>query len=214
MNFQQMKDQVLNIIGKEFEYSVEFFIQSGQLAIERELRVNAMITYHPLVTLDSGVNSITLPTGFLEMKYICIVDGTIRYFLEEQESDYSMLESNRNHREDTTNTGRPTKYRVLDGTTLEFDRYTNKAYKHESAHYHHLSTLTNPSDTNWWSTDAYDILLYSALVESIPVLLMDIKNARRSKAWVGILNKKINDLRTSNSKGKASGGRKRVRYID
>jgi len=215
MNFQQLKDQVVNMVGKDLEHSIEYFIQSGQLALERELRLSAMLDHHAVLTLASGVNSITLSSNFIELKYICIVDGTTRYFLKEQESDLSMLESNRNHREDTTNTGRPTRYRILKSDNiLEFNRYTDKAYKHEAAEYHHLSELTNPSDTNWWTTNAYDVLLFAALVESIPFLDMTVKESRGVRAWVSILSKKIEDLRVADSREKLSGGRKRTRYVD
>ncbi len=202
------------MIGKENEHSVEYFIQAGQLALERELRISAMLDHHAVLDLSSGVNQIALSSTFIELKYICIVDGTSRYFLKEQESDLSMLEYSRDHREDKTNTGRPMKYRILKSDNiLEFNCYTDKAYKHEIAEYHNLDMLVNPSDSNWWTTNAYDVLIFAALVESIPFLDVTVREARGIKAWVGILSKKIDDLKTADSREKRS-GRKRTRYID
>jgi len=217
MTLRELRNKVNDWLAVDkLRLLVPDFIRFGQKSLERHLRLSVM-RYHPVTaSLSAGVNKLALPSDYIEMISLCLIEGTARYPITERLSDGAMVDEYRNTVADVTTTGRPIAFRrvVLLETGvynnyLQFDRYTDKVYSYEMVYYRHLITLDDDADTNWWLTNAEDVLLYAALLEAAPLLPPD---DGRIQGWIQMHGKKVDELKGMDCREKLGGTRKRVRY--
>lgn len=225
MTYRDMKEQVEQALQDgRVKSLIPEFIRQGQLLLERKLRIRAMESLYissiqdPAVVLASGVNTLALPTDYIELIYIGLIDGSIRHPLNDRKSAKDFVDSNRVPLAYTTQTGLPFYYTRMEDS-LYFDRYTEKTYNYELMYFAHLSTLTNEADTNWWTTNASEALLYAALTVAIPML--PLQETKRGLAvdprvgdWRGMLDFLLGELGRNDNRERLSGAPKRTRYID
>ncbi len=219
MNFRDIKDTVADWLQvEELRSRIEDFVIFGQKQLERELRVRALEVFPANGTLSTGANTVALPTGYIELIYFAILDGTSRKMLFDRSTARDFSDRVPRHSGDTTNTGRPQGF-TRKGSNLEFSRYANKDYDYEWAYFAHLTELADEDDTNWFTTDAPDVLVYSALMYAAPAIPLIRSGTRmmpdpRIAMWRAEYIRLVNQLRSVDSKERASGVPKRVRYVD
>lgn len=147
------------------------FISLAEAKLNRKLRLRAM------ENIDTGTvaASISLPTGFVEMKSLTITVGS---------STIPLTYSPVNGINDTAGAAR--RYSIV-GDSLYFipngggETYTLTYYKKFDA----LS-----SGVNWLITNVPDVYLYATLLEATPY----IKNDARLQTWASLLTEVVSQL--------------------
>jgi len=193
-------------------------VRFGQRMLEKRLKIRAMEYYPSNGSLAAGVSSLAIPNDYLELIYFALLDGTSRYPIYDRKSNLGFIDAIVSHKGDTTNTGRPLVITQM-GSDFIFDRYTDKVYPYEWAYYRNLPALSAESDTNWWTTNAEEALIYSSLVFAIPLLPPVIGKAGafmdpRAQVWKSLFEEQIDILRNDDARERLSGVKRRVVYHD
>ena len=146
------------------------FVQNCEEKLYRELRISAMEKALS-VSISSGVAAV--PSDYLEMRYAYLTTSPITWLERLSPEDiYSRYPSR-------SGGGEIPKFYAREGTDFIFGPYPG-AYTMAGIYYAKLTLLRNDVDgTNWFTTNAPDLLLYGSLLEAEPF----IKNDARLALW-------------------------------
>ena len=143
--------------------SVPDFIRLGELRIYRDLRIRAMETAFTS-TIASGV--IAVPTGYAELKY-AYVNTTPVGKLERKDAEWIY------HNYPTRASGGQPKFIAREADNFIFGPYPDSTYSIKGVYYKRLDALSASNTTNWFTTNAPDLLLWAALCEAEPFIMND-----------------------------------------
>ena len=132
------------------------FIALGEARIYRDLRIRCMETALSS-TIASGV--IAVPTGYVELKH-AYIDGSPSGKLTRKNADFIYF----NYPTRSAD-GKP-KYIAREADNFIFGPYPDSAYTVKGIYYKRLDALSDSNTTNWFITNAPDILLFAALYEA------------------------------------------------
>jgi hypothetical protein len=150
---------------------IKELIADAETRIANELRIRAMEDAFSSA-ISSG--SVALPTGFLEWKFLYVDDdGAQKLTRKDPEWIYTNYP-------DRTGSGKPVFF-AREGENLIFGPYPNSAYTVKGRYYKKLDALSDSNTTNWFITNAPDLLRYGALCEAAPYLMDDA----RINTWEG-----------------------------
>ncbi len=138
------------------------FIRLGEARIYRDLRINAMLASFS-GTIAAGV--IAVPSDFLEFKRVHVVTDPITP-LTVVSPDY-IMQSWPNRSSD----GIPRAI-ARDGSNFIFGPYPDSTYAVAGSYYQRMTLLLSAS-SNWFTSNAPDLLLYASLVEAEPFIMND-----------------------------------------
>lgn len=156
-SFSTLKTAVQNWIDRtDIADRVDEFIALGEARIYRELRIRAMETALS-DTIASGV--ISVPSDFRALKH-AYVNGTPVQWLEQQTTEF-IIENYPTR----SSTSKP-KFIAQDGGNFIFGPYPDSAYTINGTYYAALTALGTGNETNWFTSNAPDLLLYAALTEA------------------------------------------------
>ena len=156
-SFSTLKTAVQNWIDRtDIADRVDEFIALGEARIYRELRIRAMETALS-DTIASGV--ISVPSDFRALKH-AYVNGTPVQWLEQQTTEF-IIENYPTR----SSTSKP-KFIAQDGGNFIFGPYPDSAYTITGTYYAALTALGTGNETNWFTSNAPDLLLYAALTEA------------------------------------------------
>lgn len=146
------------------------FVSLAEARVYRELRLNAMLTSFSGTT-SSGV--IAVPSDFLEFSRVHVATDPITP-LTVVTPDY-IYSTWPNRSAD----GIP---RVIarDGSNFVFGPFPDSDYSILGSYYKRMTALVSAS-TNWFTSNAPDLLLYASLVEAEPFIMND----ERLVLWEG-----------------------------
>lgn len=132
------------------------FIALGEARIYRDLRIRCMET-----ALSSAIASgvIAVPSGYVELKH-AYIDGSPSGKLTRKNADFIYF----NYPTRSAD-GKP-KFIAREAESFIFGPYPDSAYTVKGVYYKRLDALSDSNTTNWFITNAPDILLYAALVEA------------------------------------------------
>lgn len=150
---------------------IKELIADAEIRIANELRIRAMEAAFSSA-ISSG--SVALPSGFLEWKFL-YVDGDAAQKLERKDPEW--IYTNYPER---TGSGKPVFF-AREGENLIFGPYPNSAYTVKGRYYKKLDALSDSNTTNWFITNAPDLLRYGALCEAAPYMADD----QRIAIWEG-----------------------------
>jgi hypothetical protein len=161
MNYAEISQAVSDWLNRDqIDKVLPILIRFGQRDLEDNLRIRPM-EYHPATAAISAATAyIALPSDFLELIFLELVQGTTRYVVDGREATRVL----HTERPATTETGVPRKLtRIADD--FYFDVITDVAYTRDWSYYRRLPVLVAaaPSNTNWWSENAEEALLMSCL---------------------------------------------------
>lgn len=163
-NYSNLQTAVANWLGRsDLTTYIPDFITLAESRIYRELRIRAMEAALS-DTIASGV--IAVPSDYLEMKTLNISHANRLYNLERRDADwiYQAYPSR-------VSDGIPCFYAV-DGSNIVFGPYPDSTYSVVGTYYKRLTALSS-SSTNWFTTNAPDLLLFASLCEAEPFLVND-----------------------------------------
>lgn len=143
------------------------FIALGEKRIYRDLRVRAMESSLSS-TIVAGV--VAVPTGYVAMKYAYVNTSPIGKL---QRKDAEWIYQNYPVR---SSAGQP-KFFAREAENFIFGPYPDSTYTVNGIYYKRLDALSASNETNWFMTDASDLLLWAALCEAAPFLKADARIA-------------------------------------
>lgn len=166
--------------------SIDTFIDLMEAHIYRELRIQAMET-----TLSEAIASgvIAVPSTFLELSF-AYVDGSPTSPLE-LKTPYWIYQ----HYPDRSASGRP-KFIAREGSNLIFGPYPDSNYTIKGSYFAKLTALSGSNETNWFTTNAPDLLLFGSLVAATPYIGDD----ERSVVWKSQFEEALNELKRQDRK--------------
>lgn len=141
------------------------FIALAEARIYRELRIRCMETQ-----LSSAIASgvVAVPSGYIEMKH-ARVDGNSPMPLQRKNDEW--IYANYPTR---SSDGLP-KFFAREADSFIFGPYPDSTYTIKGVYYKRLTALSDANPTNWFTTNAPDILLFGALCEAAPYLVNDAR---------------------------------------
>lgn len=167
------------------------FLQNTQAKLYRSLRIRSMETTLN-VTMASGVAA--LPADYLDLKYAYINTSPVK-FLERVTPE----EIYRNYRTRSAS-GKP-HWIAREAENFIFGPYPDSNYNILGIYYKQLTLLSASNTTNWFSTNAPDVLLYGALLEAQPFLMND----KRIQTWKMMFDEAVATIDGQDRREKHSG---------
>lgn len=142
---------------------IKELISDAEFRIANELRIRAMEAAFSSA-ISSGV--VAIPTGFLEWKFL-YVDGDSAQKLERRDTEWIYTNYPTRSAE-----GKPVCFSG-EGDNVIFGPYPDSAYTIKGRYYKKLDALSDSNTTNWFITNAPDLLRYGALCEAAPYMMDD-----------------------------------------
>lgn len=173
------------------------FLQNSQKKLYRSLRTRPFEAALS-VAISSGVAAV--PADYRDLKYAYVDASPIRFLKrstpEQILTDYPTRSSS----------GVPSLIaREVDN--FIFGPYPDSTYTITGVYYKHFDLLSASNTTNWFTTNAPEVLLYGALLEAQPFLMNDA----RIGVWQALFNEAIDTLNSQEKVEKASGSVPRIR---
>ena len=168
-SFSTLKTAAQNWIDRtDIADRVDEFISLGEARIYRKLRIRAMEKALS-DTIASGV--ISVPSDYQALKH-AYVNGSPVQWLEQQSTEY--IYENYPTRSATS---KP-KFIAQDGGNFIFGPYPDSAYTIQGTYFASLTALSTGIETNWFTSNAPDLLLYATLAEAAGFEMNDEKEAK------------------------------------
>lgn len=145
------------------------FFTIGENRVYRDLRIRAMETAYSAV-ISSGVAS--LPSDYVELKS-AYVNTSPTTPLQRNSVEYIYSQFPTRSAE-----GIP-KYIAREGSSFIFGPYPDSSYTIKGIYYARLTALSSSNTTNWFTTNAPEILLYAGLCAAEKF----IANDERVQLW-------------------------------
>jgi hypothetical protein len=169
-SYSELKTRVADWLAREtLTAYIPDFIMLGEMRIYRQLRLRAMeVSFSS--TISSGV--IAVPSGYVELKYAYIDGSPVKQL---QRKDPGWIIDNYPLRSADAKPG----FMARDADSFIFGAYPDSDYTVKGTYYKRLDALSDSNTTNWFITNAPDLLLFAALCEAEPFL----KNDERVQLW-------------------------------
>lgn len=197
-NYSDLKTAVANWLNRsDLTSYVSDIVMLGEAKIYRELRIRAMETALS-DTIASGV--IAVPSDYIEMKH-AYVDGSSTESLQRVSLE-RMYETYPTRSAD----GKP-KFYAREAGNFIFGPYPDSGYTVKGVYYKRMTALSDSNTTNWFTTNAPDILLWASLVEAEAF----IKNDPRLPMWKDRYEESKAMIQDEDDKEAWSGGSPRAR---
>lgn len=166
-SYATLKASILNYLSNRSDVAsmIPEFIADGEARIYDELRIKAMEDSFSSA-ISSGV--VALPTGFIEWKNLYI-DGSSAQKITRKSAEW--IYTNYPNRS-AAGGGKPVFF-AREGETLIFGPYPDTTYTVKGQYYKRLAALSDINTTNWFITNAPDLLRYAALCEAMPYIRKD-----------------------------------------
>jgi len=171
--YSELKTAVANWLMRgsdtDFATYVPDLIMLGENRIYRELRIRAMET-----ALNSTIASgtVSVPSGYVELKYAYIDASPVQHLT--RKSAQWIMENYPTRSSD----GQPS-FIARDVDSFIFGPYPDSSYTVKGTYYKRLDALSNSNTTNWFTSNAPDLLLFASLAEAEPFL----QNDERVTLW-------------------------------
>jgi len=193
--YAELKSAIADfLIRDDLTAVIPTFIGLAEAQIQRDVRSNKMMA-RSQAQVDTRY--LDLPSDWVETIRLHIADGT-GHRLELTSLDDILQEREGNN---GGGSGRPSLYAHV-GTSLEVYPEPTQAYDLELMYYQKIAALSDSNTTNWLLTDAPDVYLYGALMQSAPYLADDARMQVWSQLYgsaVGAVNARAQEARFSGS---------------
>jgi hypothetical protein len=172
--YAELSQAVENWLHRDGDTDIETrapeFIRLGELRIYRDLRIRAMET-----SLSSAIASgvVAVPTGYIDMKF-AYLNTTPVTKLQRKDAEWIY------YNYPTRSADSQPKFFAREGENFIFGPYPDSAsYTMKGIYYKRLDALSASNTTNWFMTNAPDLLLWAALAEAEPFVMND----QRATMW-------------------------------
>lgn len=197
-SYSELKTAVANWLNRsDLTTYIPDFVSLGEWRVNRELRIRAMET-----SLSSAIASgvLALPSDYVELKH-AYVDGSPVQHLQRVNAE--MIYGKYPTR---SSVGKPN-FIAREGSNFIFGPYPDSTYTIKGIYYKRLSPLSDSNTTNWFTTNAPDLLLFSALLEAEPFM----KNDERLILWQTKYEQAKSQIETEDQRESFSGSALSIR---
>jgi hypothetical protein len=163
------------------------FIRFAEERLTRDLRVRQMLKVATTTTDDGDLE---LPTDFVEMNEIHL-QGSPNYTLEYQAPDLFYKSGY------AAESGVPRYFSIM-GDQIYFAPQPSDTYTAQMLYYAKPTLLSSTNETNIYSDNFPDALLYATLAEAEPFLMND----ERIAVWASMYDRAIQNIRYSDHRSK------------
>lgn len=156
-NYSTLQTAIINRLHRAGLTSlVTDFIALGEARIYRDLRIRCMET-----ALSSAISSgvVAVPSGYVELKY-AYIDGSHTGKLTRKTAEWIYFNY------PTRSADSQPKFIAREADNFIFGPYPDSGYTVKGIYFKRLDALSDSNTTNWFITNAPDILLYASLVEA------------------------------------------------
>jgi len=168
-NYSELQIAVANWANRsDLTSLIPDFIMLAETRINRMIRLPVQEVTTTLAT-GAVTKRLTLPSDFLELKGMVLINGDIKVNLQRFPVDEVRA---------SIRSGIPVNYARL-GQEYIFDPQPDAQYNIELYYYKQLDPLSDANTTNYWVTSAPDAVLYGALVE----LAIYIEDEEQQRKW-------------------------------
>lgn len=158
----------------ELSTDIDYWIAQAELRISREVRPRGYQRY-ATSTFTQSDRLIEIPNNLIGViSFFVINNSNVRTPVFRRE--YSWLND---YWPDTNEEGVPQYYANIDGVRFAVAPTPEDDYQYELSYYERLQPLDAGNQTNWLTENAYDLLLFAALLETPPFLRDD----ERTQTW-------------------------------
>lgn len=191
-SFSTLKTAVNNWLNRtDLSDYVNDFIMLGEARIYRELRIKAMETALS-DTISSGV--VAVPSDYLELKH-AYINSSPTQPLQRKTAEWIY------QKYPTRSADSVPKFIARDGDNFIFGPYPDSGYTLKGIYYAKLTALSTSNETNWFTSNAPDLLLWAALAEAEPF----IGNDERAMLWETKYQQAKNAVESQDEKERHSG---------
>lgn len=185
MNFITLQETVREYLNRnDLEYIIPDFIRMAQKRVERDYNWKCM---EGIIHGATPNDYIALPNKYKETAWLKVKDGNRYYNLSKTSYEHIL-----NIFPDLNNRGRPRVFATLwPNGKLYLRPVPDKTYNYDFCYYAYTPELVNDTDTNWWTNNAWEVLLYGALLEAETFLIED----QRLVLWANLYKEKIEALK-------------------
>lgn len=168
-SFSTLKTAVQNWLDRtDIDDRIDEFIALGESRIYRDLRIRAMEKALS-DTVSSGV--IAVPSDFRALKH-AYVNGSPIQWMEQQTAEF--IHENYPTRSVTS---KP-KFIAQDANEFIFGPYPDSNYTIQGTYYAALAALSTGNETNWFTSNAPELLLYATLTEAYGFEMDEVMEAK------------------------------------
>lgn len=186
-SFSTLKTAAQNWIDRtDIADRVDEFIALGEARIYRKLRIRAMETALS-DTIASGV--ISVPSDYRALKH-AYVNGSPTTPLEQTTAENILTKY-----PTRSSTSKP-KYIAQDGGNFIFGPYPDSAYTIQGTYYAALTALSTGNETNWFTANAPDLLLFATLAEAAGFEMNDEKEVK----WATRFERAVDDIQKEDNR--------------
>lgn len=191
-SYSTLKTAVASWLARDdLSAQIEDFISLGEARIYRDLRIRCMETSIS-ETITSGV--VSVPSGYKEFKHVYIDGSPIQKLTRK---DAAWIYQNY---PDRAYGGKPN-FIAREGGNFIFGPCPDSGYTLKGIYYKKLDALSSDNETNWFTSDAPDLLLYAALCGAEPYL----QNDPRLAVWDGMYTRTKNAIQLEDNSEDLSG---------
>jgi hypothetical protein len=172
--YSELLQAVENWLHRDGDADIESrapeFVRMGELRIYRDLRIRAMET-----SLSSAIASgvVAVPSGYIDMKFAYLNTSPVAK-LQRKDAEWIY------HNYPTRSADAQPKFFAREGENFIFGPYPDSSsYTMKGIYYKRLDALSASNTTNWFTTNAPDLLLWAALAEAEPFTMND----QRATMW-------------------------------
>jgi hypothetical protein len=168
--YSDIKTSVENWLKRsDLDAYIPDLITLGEMRIYRDLRIRAMEA-----SLSSAISAgvLAVPSGYVAMKH-AYVDASPVQWLQRKTAEWIY----QNY--PTRSSDASPKYFAREAENFIFGPYPDSGYTIKGVYYKQLDALSDSNTTNWFTTNAPDLLLWAALCEAEPFM----KNDARIAVW-------------------------------
>lgn len=187
--YAELKIAVANWLARDdLTARIPEFIELAEVRLNRELSDISGTVSRSTMTIDSEYEAI--PTGMTEMVELAIDGGSDPDEVLQQVAEWQI-----DALYNGSTSAKPEVFAVV-GEELRFAPVPDQSYTGNYTAYVKPTALSDANQSNWFMTDAPDLLLYGALAESAPFLGDDARIA----TWSSLYERGLANLRDKDRK--------------
>jgi hypothetical protein len=185
-NYTDLKASVASWMARsDLTSQISDFITLAEIRVGRDLRISPLITVAASGSISPGAATVSLPTGFLGMVSVKLTSaGTeLKYIAPDT---YDRAQSNSN------GVTVPAMYTIM-GSTLYVSPTWTAGGTLTWAYFKQEVVLSGSNATNWYITNAPDLLLYASLLEASPYIKAEVADVEKWKTFYENARDRLND---------------------
>ncbi len=193
-NYSNLKTSIANYLNRDDLTSfIPDFIALAESRMNNELRVREMETIDTSITTSAGTQAYTLPTGFIEAKYVLFKSDPNTILQYKATTDFFSKFN------ESVASGKPSFFTII-GDKINLGVKPDSATSLEIGFFKKLSALSDSNTTNSILTNYPDLYLFASLAESSPFLMQD----ERLQVFAGLYKEALSIANTSAENGRTA----------